>query len=172
MSEFHAAVALLSLDMLDESLARRNEIAMRYRSALRDVPGIHFQHVPDEDFSTYKDFVVLVDPHEFGVNRDLLAAALQADGIDSRNYFDPPVHQQQSYAHIEHELLPVTDDVSKRVIALPMFTALEDDDVERVAEVIASVHAHADAIKSRRDRHLQEPPRGVRLGRSVIVTRP
>jgi dTDP-4-amino-4,6-dideoxygalactose transaminase len=171
MSEFHAAVALLSLDMIDESLARRQEIAQRYQGALADVPGIRVQHVPHDDFSTYKDFVILVDDEEFGVTRDLLVTALRCDGIDSRNYFDPPVHRQRSYSHIEHQNLPVTDDVAKRVIALPMFTELTDDDIDRIVDVIASVHAHADVIRSRQDRHYHDAPLNARLGQSLGVTR-
>jgi dTDP-4-amino-4,6-dideoxygalactose transaminase len=172
LSEFHAAVGLLSLDMLDESLARRRAIAQRYRSALADVPGIEFQRVADGDTSTYKDFVILVDPDRFGVTRDVLAIALHADGIDTRNYFDPPVHQQQAYARVAYADLPVTDDVAERVIALPMFTALEDDAIDRIAEVIISVHAHADVINERQARHRQERGTGSRLGKSVVITRP
>ncbi len=172
MSEFHAAVALLSLDLLDDSLSRRNEIAMLYRNALADVPGIRVQEVADEDFSTYKDFTILVDAQQFGVTRDVLARALRSDGIDTRNYFDPPVHQQDSYSALEHRSLPVTDRVAQQAIALPMFTAIEDSDIERVADVIASVHEYADAIQAREDRHHDTPPRGVRLGRSVAIMRP
>ncbi len=171
MSEFHAATALLSLDMLDETLARRNEIARRYQRALAGIPGIRFQAVDPDDFSTYKDFVILVESGEFGVTRDLLSVALRWDGIDTRNYFDPPVHRQRSYAHVDRMHLPVTDDVARRVIALPMFTALQDAEIDRIADVIGSVHAHADAINDWRDRHLRAPVGGVRRGRSANVTR-
>jgi FlaA1/EpsC-like NDP-sugar epimerase/dTDP-4-amino-4,6-dideoxygalactose transaminase len=172
MSEFHAAVALLSLDLVDDALRRRNEIATLYRGALADIPGIRVQRVAEEDFSTYKDFAILVDADEFGVSRDLLARALRSDGIDTRNYFDPPVHRQESYSALEYLALPVTDDVAQRVIALPMFTALQDEEIERVADVIRSVQLYAGSIQARQDRHLDTPPRGVRLGRSAAVMRP
>jgi FlaA1/EpsC-like NDP-sugar epimerase/dTDP-4-amino-4,6-dideoxygalactose transaminase len=171
MSEFHAAVALLSLDMLDDALARRNEIAALYRSAVAEIPGVRVQEVAGDDCSTYKDFAIVIDPEEFGVTRDLLARALRSDGVDTRNYFDPPVHRQQSYSTVEPRALPVTDVVSQRVIALPMFTALQDDEIERVVDVIAAVHVYADAITARQDRHHDTPPHGVRLGSSVAVMR-
>ena len=62
MSEFHAAMALTSLDALEENLERRRDIADRYRSALAGVPGIGFQVVDPADTSTYKDFTITAGP--------------------------------------------------------------------------------------------------------------
>jgi FlaA1/EpsC-like NDP-sugar epimerase/dTDP-4-amino-4,6-dideoxygalactose transaminase len=146
MSEFHAATALQSLELLDDALHRRNAIAQLYRGNLHDVPGVGFQHVPQADFSSYKDFVITIDPRAFGVTRDVLVLALAAEGIDTRSYFDPPVHRQRAYRHVTHDDLSDTEDVSSRILALPMFTDLRDEEVERVADVIAAVHEHADAI--------------------------
>jgi len=171
MSEFHAATALVGLQLLDEALARRRAIARRYRSELEDLPGVSFQEVNPDDDSTYKDFVILVDPTEFGVTRDVLATALARDGIDTRNYFDPPVHRQRAYRHVPHDNLEVTEDVARRVIALPMFTALADVDIDRVADVIASIHEHADSIDPSPGKRGPGPSRGARLGRSHAATR-
>ena len=96
MSEFHAAMALESLALLDRTLVRRRELAVRYVEGLRDVPGIRTQVVPLDDVSTYKDFTVAVAADDFGLDRDQLVAVLAADAIDTRNYFDPPVHRQQA----------------------------------------------------------------------------
>src|SRR5262249_40361148 len=79
MSEFHAAMALESLQMLDEQLDRRQFLADLYRSCLAGVPGIGFQAMPSHDASTYKDFTITVDPDEYGMTRDALAKALHAD---------------------------------------------------------------------------------------------
>jgi FlaA1/EpsC-like NDP-sugar epimerase/dTDP-4-amino-4,6-dideoxygalactose transaminase len=171
MSEFHAATALVGLQLLDDALARRRAIARRYCSELEGVPGVSFQEVSAHDDSTYKDFVILVEPTDLGVTRDVLASALARDGIDTRNYFDPPVHQQTAYQDVPHGDLEVTDEVSKRVIALPMFTALADGDIDRVADVIASIHEHADMINSTQDPGGPEQSRGARLGRSQAATR-
>ena len=54
--------------------------------------------------------------------------ALKLDGIDTRNYFSPPIHQQQSYrADWPHEL-PVTDRTASQVVSLPMFRDLSEGD--------------------------------------------
>jgi dTDP-4-amino-4,6-dideoxygalactose transaminase len=146
MSELHAALALESLDRLDEHLAVRTDLAGRYREALAGLPGVRVQAVEDGDLPTYKDFTLAVDPDAFGMGRDQLARALRADGIDTRSYFSPPVHRQKAYRNIAPAELPVTESVAARVLNLPLFAALALETVDQIAEVMASAHRHAEAI--------------------------
>jgi dTDP-4-amino-4,6-dideoxygalactose transaminase len=146
MSELHAAVALCSLEELEEHLAIRRELADRYRKGLESVPGVRVQRVDADDESTYKDLTVIVDEAGYGVDRDTLAQALQAEGIDTRPYFWPPVHRQRAYAHLDTGELPVTDWVSSRVVSLPLWRDIPAGAVETVVEVIATIHNHADQI--------------------------
>lgn len=146
MSEFHAAMALESLALLDDQIHLRTGLADRYSAGLADLPGIATQEIAPGDASTYKDFSIIVDPHDFGLSRDGLVRALVAEGIDTRNYFDPPVHRQQAYAGEPAMSLPVTDDVCSRVISLPMFAKLDPDAVDQVVECIRAVHTQADEI--------------------------
>jgi dTDP-4-amino-4,6-dideoxygalactose transaminase len=148
MSEFHAATAIESLALLDEQLDRRRALAARYREGLAAVPGVDVQDVDPDDTSTYKDFTIIVDPPTFGVSRDRLVEALKAEGVDTRNYFDPPVHRQQPYAGQPPADLPVTDDVAGRVTSLPMFGRLDPDAADRVVAGIAAIHDHAEEISA------------------------
>jgi dTDP-4-amino-4,6-dideoxygalactose transaminase len=146
LSEMHAALALESLAILDDHLARRAHVVERYRSLLAGVPGISPQHVAPGDTSTHKDFTVAVDETVFGVDRDLLALALRAEGIDTRCYFSPPVHRHEAYRGLLSPELPRTDRLASRVISLPLWRDLDDDAVEVVADTIARVHQDADAV--------------------------
>ena len=85
MSELHAATALASLEDLDERLAERNRLAAAYTSALTGTPGVRIPEVPAGDTSTYKDYSVLIDADEYGLD-----AATQRDAR-SRRHRDPPV---------------------------------------------------------------------------------
>ena len=146
MSEFHAAMALESLGMLDRTLARRRDLAARYIDGLRGVPGIHAQVVPVEHVSTYKDFTITVEAGELGIDRNQLVAVLAAEEIDTRNYFDPPVHRQQAYRHEPAVDLATTDAVSRSVVSLPIYPDLSVDDVDAVVEAIRLSHEHADEL--------------------------
>jgi dTDP-4-amino-4,6-dideoxygalactose transaminase len=143
MSEFHAAVGLRSLDGLDARLARRNELVARYRAELRGVPGISFAEVSDGDRSTYKDFTILVEADEFGVDAVRLANMLAAEGVETKRYYTPPVHQQRAYLHlgVSSDSLPETMWAAARVLTLPLWADLTDEQVTRVAEAVGRIHA-------------------------------
>ena len=151
MSEFHAAMALESLAILDRTLARRRELAMRYVAGLADVPGIRSQVVPLAELSTYKDFTIAVDADQFGIDRNQLVAVLAAGGIDTRNYFDPPVHRQQAYRGEPPLCLPTTEAVSRSVVSLPIYPDLSVDDVNIVIRTIWLAHENAEAVAAELD---------------------
>jgi dTDP-4-amino-4,6-dideoxygalactose transaminase len=149
MSELHAATALASLESFELNQARRDELANRYRKRLAAIPGIRTQAIADPDTSTWKDFTIAIDAASFGVARDALRAALRADGIDTRCYFDPPVHRQTAYADLPAVALPVTDAVAASVLSLPIYPDLDPNAVDRIVELIATVHDRADEVRDR-----------------------
>jgi dTDP-4-amino-4,6-dideoxygalactose transaminase len=138
LSELHAAVALASLEDLDERLAERRVIAGRYLDALRDVPGISFPAVRDGDRSTFKDLTILVDPEGFGIHADDLAASLASRGIETRRYYSPPVHRMRAYGYLTGQVadLPQTDRAADRALTLPLWAGMGEREVGRVATAI------------------------------------
>lgn len=142
MSELHAAVALRSLDGLDERVERRNRLASVYFEALSGVPGIAFPHVREADLSTFKDFTVLVDPGGYGADAVCLAIALGAEGVDTRRYYAPPVHLHRAYRDVEAPPLPVTDSVVDRVLTVPLWTEMTEGQVERVADAVRRIQRY------------------------------
>jgi dTDP-4-amino-4,6-dideoxygalactose transaminase len=146
MSELHAAVALESLVELDAHLARRRELAGLYRDLLEPLPGVSVQRVDADAESTYKDLTIVVDETQFGVSRDDVVTCLATEGIDTRSYFSPPVHRQRAYRSLPPVDLPVTDWLAARVISLPLWRDLTDDDVKTISMVMSAIHDHADEI--------------------------
>lgn len=145
MSELHAAVALASLDGLDEWLEQRNEAVGRYREALRSIRGLSFPTVPDGDRSTYKDFTMIVDPETFGLGPAALAEALAEEGIETRRYYSPPVHRTRAYRAMANGPLPVTDWAADRVLTLPLWPGMMDGLFEGVAEAIRRIQRYVPA---------------------------
>jgi FlaA1/EpsC-like NDP-sugar epimerase/dTDP-4-amino-4,6-dideoxygalactose transaminase len=140
MSEFHAAMALESLDILTDSLRRRRQLAAVYRRCLDEVPGIAYQAVPITDESTFKDFTIAVDEQVFGMNRDELVAALAAEGIETRNYFDPPLHRHRAFDGEHATDLSVVDATARSVTSLPIYPDLAVSTVERIVEILLTMH--------------------------------
>jgi dTDP-4-amino-4,6-dideoxygalactose transaminase len=147
MSEVHAAIGLASLATLEDRIGRRNDLADAYHGALRSLPGISFPMLRDTDRSTFKDFTILVDREPFGLDAGELARALDAEGIDTRRYYAPPVHATHAYRAWDPGpgRLPNTELAAARCLTLPMWEGMTDDDPIRVAAAIRRIHAHADA---------------------------
>lgn len=147
MSEFHAAVALRSLEGLEARVARRNELAAAYREALAGVPGLSFPLVPEGCVSTYKDFTVLVEAETFGMDAPALAEALRAEGVETRRYYTPPVHLQRAYrGRGVNGGLNVSEAAAARVLTLPMWSEMTDDQVARVARAVGRIQGAAERL--------------------------
>jgi dTDP-4-amino-4,6-dideoxygalactose transaminase len=142
MSELHAAVALASLQGIEGRVGARNALAAAYRDALTDIPGLTFPAVREGDRSTYKDLSVLVDPGEFGSDADRLGRALDAEGIETRRYYSPPVHATRAYRSMARTNggLPVTERASAQALTLPLWVGMTEDHIERVASAIHRIH--------------------------------
>jgi dTDP-4-amino-4,6-dideoxygalactose transaminase len=140
MSELHAAVALASLEGIDERIERRNEIAGSYRDALGGIPGVSFPSVRRGDRSTYKDFTTLIDADGFGLDAPTLGEALAAEGIETRRYYAPPAHRTRAYRAVANGArLPVTDRAAARVLTLPLWEGMTDEHVERLVDAVGRI---------------------------------
>ena len=77
-----------------------------------------------------------------GISRDAVIDALTSRGIGTSVHFIP-VHQLSAYSRIlgpaECRSVPVTDQIAQEVLSLPMYPALADADVVRVAEALREV---------------------------------
>jgi len=141
MTELQAALALHGLPHVEAGIAHRNRVAAVYESRLAGVPGLRLQKIPPEVRSARKDFAVLVDAERFGLSRSELEEALRRAGVETRRYFDPPLHRQSLYRGFYRpgeDALEVAGQLSRQVLCLPIHAGLPLAVAERVADRIAS----------------------------------
>jgi len=138
MTDMQAALGLCQLEVLDEILERRRELAERYTDALARIPGLHAPYDPPESERTWQSYCVRVDP-EAPVERTELMRLLLADGIATRRGV-MAIHQEDSYAAEEPYDLPHTDAAAADVLMLPLYPGLTDAEQDFVIE---RLHAHA-----------------------------
>ncbi|MEE2708984.1 MAG: DegT/DnrJ/EryC1/StrS family aminotransferase [Gemmatimonadota bacterium] len=148
LSEFNALLGLRSLDMLEQAAARRNEVVALYHRELGNLPGIGFQKVDTENRCSYKDFSITVDPDAFGMSRNELAESLAAANIDSRKYYDPPVHRQQAYRQFvsPDRPLPHTEWLSDHSLSLPVWSHMDEEIVLGICEAVHRIYRTGPAV--------------------------
>ena len=138
MSEFNAALGLLQLQHVGAAIARRAEIAERYRSLLADVDGVRLLAPPAGATRNHSYMPVLIGP-DYGLSRDALYQRLREQGVMARRYFHPLISEFPMYRGLPSsrpEGLPVASAASAQVLCLPIYPALSDDDVQRIADLI------------------------------------
>jgi dTDP-4-amino-4,6-dideoxygalactose transaminase len=134
ITEINSIVGLSSLEYLEESLATKNTIATMYKHYLKN--SVEFQNVPGDTTTTYKDFAVLLPSKE---SRDRASGYLEECHIGSKQYFYPPVHKMKCFGGEYDSLhLPVTNDISDRILCLPIYDSISEDEVRIVSEAVLS----------------------------------
>ena len=138
MSEFHAAIALEGIPLLDSFVRKRNDLADLYKKRLSEIPGITFQHIKAGSVSTFKDFSMVIDPHKFGMGRDELSERLSAEGVHTKKYFYPPLHKMAAYRALQHraENLVNTEFLSQHILCLPIYSHMNIDTLEKICYAI------------------------------------
>ncbi|MDA2923070.1 DegT/DnrJ/EryC1/StrS family aminotransferase [Acidobacteria bacterium AH-259-L09] len=151
MTEFNALLGVRSLEMMPRYLEKRQSLAQLYRERLGSLPGLNFQKITPESTSSYIVFGIIIDPEHFGLSRDLVCKSLEIEGITTRKYYDPVLHRQHIFSQYTPEYegrLKVTEKTSANVLCLPMFSHMEQEDVEKISSAVESLHVHSTQIRN------------------------
>ncbi|HTH94756.1 MAG TPA: DegT/DnrJ/EryC1/StrS family aminotransferase [Rhodocyclaceae bacterium] len=138
MSELNAAFGLLQLKHVDAALARRREIAASYCQLLDDIPGIRCLPVCSSAEANHTYFPILVGK-DYSLKRDDLFQRFRDQDIFVRRYFHPLISDYPMYRGLvsaQPDNLQVARDASAQILCLPIYPALSNTDVERVAALI------------------------------------
>jgi dTDP-4-amino-4,6-dideoxygalactose transaminase len=135
MSNLLAAVGRGQLARLPGKIARRKEIKSLYKNSLGGIPGIVF--MPDADYSepNYWLTVILIDPELFGIDREGVRLALEAENIESRPVWKP-MHMQPVFKTCRVRGGRVAEKIFRNGLCLPSGNSLNQSDQERIIEVI------------------------------------
>lgn len=136
MDEMRSAYGLLNLRQVDKAIEARRQVAVKYREALRDVPGITFFDDMPGVKHNYSYFPIFVDAEQYGMTRDELYFKMKEHGVLGRRYFYPLISTFSTYRGLEsatRENLPNAYKMAEEVICLPMHHALSEGDVERIS---------------------------------------
>jgi dTDP-4-amino-4,6-dideoxygalactose transaminase len=141
MTDVQAAIGVEQLGMLPRWQERRTQLAARYDAALAGVPGLALPSRPADGRHAWHLYQVRVTG-ACGITRDAVIDALTDRAIGTSVHFIP-VHQLSGYRRVlgpeECRSVPVTDQIAPELLSLPMYPALADADLTRVAEALRDV---------------------------------
>lgn len=137
MDGIQGAVLRVKLRHLEDWTRRRREIASTYRGALAGIDGISAVSEPAGATGVYHLFVVEVD------GREEFRAALAAQGVSTGIHYPIPLHRQEAFKSIlsQPPSLPVTELAAERIVTLPLYAEMSEEDIAQVVSALATAGA-------------------------------
>ncbi len=139
MTDVQAAIGLVQLSKLDAMVARRRELAARYRELLADLPEVRLVADPPWGTTNYQSCWALL-PTAFPVTRTELLERYAAVGISPRRGIMAS-HLEPAYRSPDGPRLPVTERLTADSIVLPLHHHLTATDQDRVVAVLRGAAA-------------------------------
>ncbi len=134
LDTMQAAILLAKLDVFDQELARREQVAQAYDRRLGNL--VHIPTRVPGATSAWAIYAILL-PDD--ATRTRVQSVMKDHGVPSAIYYPRPLHRQPAYAqHHDGAALPVSEDLATRILALPIHPDLSDADAESVCDAVAA----------------------------------
>lgn len=132
LDEMRAAIGIVQLEKLPEMNKQRKHVMETYRSLLAGIPvEIPFVHYDQAEGVDHIMPVFLPS----GIDREKVMASMKAEGIQTSIHY-PCIHMFTDFLQYKHSPLPVTEDLSSRVLTLPLFPNLTTDQIKAVVNAL------------------------------------
>lgn len=132
LDTIQAAILLVKMKYIEESIKKRETIANWYFDRLKDCQYIRFPKIKGDQKPVYYVFSILAE------NRDGLAEYMKKNEVQYSIYYPMPLHMQKCFSYLGYKEgdFPVSEKVSKEILSLPIYPEITEDEVDFVCETI------------------------------------
>lgn len=151
MDEASAAMGVTGLESIEDFIAVNYRNYKQFKTELENLPGVRLIDYNEAEKNNYQYIILEIDEQKSGINRDELVQILQAENVIARRYFYPGCHQMEpyrSYFPNAKLLLPETEKLTQKVMSLPTGTAMTEESVKKICEIIKLCVKESSGIKS------------------------
>lgn len=141
LTDMQCALGMSQLEKLPKWVKRRREIAVRYDEAFEDVEAIEPLTMREDATCVYHLYVIQLNLEMLSVGREEVFDALHAEGIGVNVHYIP-VHYHSFYRtnfDTEEGLCPVAEAAYERILTLPIFPRMTEEDVSDVVSAVKKV---------------------------------
>ena len=135
MTNISAAIGVAQLEQLDDMVAKRRKINLRYKELMGSYPGISFQEEMDNSESNFWLTTILLDEKITGISNDKLRVILFKNGIETR-FLWKPLHLQPIYKKAPYFGGNVSEKLFEQGLCLPSSSNLSFKQQEYILELI------------------------------------
>ena len=134
LDSLQAAILRIKLRHLDAYSAARNAAASFYDEAFKNEPKLKTPARAKNSTHVFHQYTLITD----GIDRFGLQDFLSTKGIPAMVYYPVPLHMQKAYVDPRYKEgdFPVTEELCKRVISLPMHTELSQEQLDFIVSSV------------------------------------
>jgi len=147
LSEVHAAMALASLDEIDDQIAPHRRKYDLYRTGLSNIDGLKIIAHKETQRPDFRIIVVRFGD-SWPLSREDTLRLLEAENVLARPYYAPLTHKAVDYPRVCPEL-PVTEALFQDFMVLPSGAHVSENDVEKIIDILAHIRRYGMGLKSR-----------------------
>jgi dTDP-4-amino-4,6-dideoxygalactose transaminase len=148
LNEVHAAMALASLDDIDDQVVRNRARYRIYQDGLASISGLRLLAFDESERCSFKNIVVeLTD--DWPLTRDETVKLLNAERVLARVYYSPPLHLKPTAYETISIPLPETEKLSNRFMLLPCGHMVEHEELRMIADLLCFINENAAAISQK-----------------------
>jgi len=133
LTNIQAAMGCAQLELLDNFIANKREIAATYTTALADVTGITPMPEADWAYSIFWMYTVLVNEKVYGIDSRAVLQQLASKGIQTRPLW-LPLHRNQAHANSQAYYCDVAEQLNQNALSLPCSVGLKDGQLNSVIQ--------------------------------------
>lgn len=149
LHEVSAAMGLTGLESLEQFIDVNYRNYKRYQVSLDSLPGIKLHTFPEDEKNNYQYIVLEIEENDTGISRDRIVEILHSENVRARRYFYPGCHKMEPYkSYFPHAglLLPVTEKLVGRVMTLPTGTAVKEEQIGEICELLSFIVENSRSI--------------------------
>ena len=136
LDTLQAVVLNIKLPLLDEYIKARRAVADAYDAAFAGIPQITTPFRAANSYHVYHQYTLQLN----GLDRNAMQVFLQERQVPAMIYYPVAAHQQKMFAHLGGNdfNLPITNDLTTKVISLPIHTEMDQDQLQHIIDSVQS----------------------------------
>jgi len=139
MTDVEAVIGIEQMKKLDWFLERRRSNAEYLTKHLGDTDAIETPYIKPNVTHSFNQYTIRLNLEQLRCNRDEFAEALRAENIGCAVHYPRPLHLQPVFMKLLHTregMWPVSEELSRRVLTIPVHPALSQTDLQNICKAI------------------------------------
>jgi perosamine synthetase len=140
ITDIQCALGISQMNKIDKFINRRREIVKKYNEVFKNIEEIHIPHEADFSNSGWHIYLIKLSLEKLTCTRKEIFEALQAENIGVNVHYIP-VYLHPYYKSLGYEkgICPVAEEIYNRIITLPLFPSMLDEDIDDIINAVRKV---------------------------------